>query len=152
MERKRFVEEFQSQLATNFNVGYQNWWHKFLFHFTDIRNIISILNTGKLYSRNRALKLKLMKNDNADDDVIGNTGLRAKDYVRFYFGTKTPTPYHNEGFKPKYSVTHNAHCPVPVFLFFDFVKVLSREDSQFSTFSKHQHPRKQNRKHRHSQK
>jgi len=74
-----------------------------------------------------------MQNDNADDDVIGNTGLSAKEYVRFYFGALTPTQYHNEGFKPKYTIQHNAHCPVPVFLLFDFVKLLAREDSRFSS-------------------
>lgn len=133
MSRKAFVEEFQSGLTTRFNSGYQSWWHKFLFHFTDISNIISILNTGKLYSRNRAIDLGLMQNDNADDDVISNTNLDAKDYVRFYFGALTPTQYHNEGFKSKVTIYHNAHCPVPVFLLFDFVELLSKEESKFSS-------------------
>ena len=133
MNRQAFVEEFQIQLSSKFNVGYQSWWHKFLFHYSDISNIISVLNSGKLYSRNKVLELGLMQNDNADDDVIGNTGLSAKDYVRFYFGALTPTQYHNEGFKAKNKIQHNAHCPVPVFLLFDFVKLLSREDSRFSS-------------------
>ncbi len=133
MSKQAFVEKFQIQLAARFNAGYQSWWHKFLFHYTDISNIISILNSGKLYSRNKALELGLMQNDNADDDVIGNTGLSAKDYVRFYFGALTPTQYHNEGFKSRNKIQHNAHCPVPVFLLFDFVKLLAREDSKFSS-------------------
>ena len=133
MSRQAFVEKFQTQLANKFNAGYQRWWHKFLFHYSDISNIISVLNSGKLYSRNKALELGLMQNDNADDDVIGNTGLRAKDYVRFYFGALTPTQYHNEGFKSRNNIQHNAHCPVPVFLLFDFVKLLARDDSKFSS-------------------
>lgn len=133
MSRQAFVEEFQTQLAKRFNVGYQSWWYKFLFHYSDISNIISILNSGKLYSRNKALELGLMQNDNADDDVINNTGFSAKDYVRFYFGALTPTQYHNEGFKSRDKIQHNAHCPVPVFLLFDFVKLLGREDSRFSS-------------------
>ncbi len=133
MNREAFVEAFQVQLSKRFNAGYQSWWHKFLFHYSDISNIISILNSGKLYSRNKALELGLMQNDNADDDVIGNTGLSAKEYVRFYFGALTPTQYHNEGFKSKHTIQHNAHCPVPVFLLFDFVKLLAREDSRFSS-------------------
>ena len=133
MSRQTFVEEFQAQLAAKYNAGYQSWWHEFLFHYSDISNIISVLNSGKLYSRNKALERGLMQNDNADDDVIGNTGLSAKDYVRFYFGTLTPTQYHNEGFKSKYNIQHNAHCPVPVFLLFDFVKLLARDDSKFSS-------------------
>lgn len=133
MNRQAFVEAFQKQLSSKFNAGYQSWWHEFLFHYSDISNIISVLNSGKLYSRNKALELGLMQNDNADDDVIGNTGLSAKNYVRFYFGTLTPTQYHNEGFKSKHNIQHNAHCPVPVFMLFNFVKLLSREDSRFSS-------------------
>ncbi|HFU77380.1 DarT ssDNA thymidine ADP-ribosyltransferase family protein [Sulfurovum sp.] len=133
MNRQVYVEAFQAQLASKFNVGYQSWWHKFLFHYSDISNVISILNSGQLYSRNKALELGLMQNDNADDDVIGNTGVSAKDYVRFYFGALTPTQYHNEGFKSGNNIQHNAHCPVPVFLLFDFVKLLAREDSKFSS-------------------
>lgn len=133
MKREAFVKQFQQQLAKQFNIGYQKWWSQFLFHFSDISNIISILNCGKLYSRNKALELGVMENDNADDEVIDNTTLNAKDYVRFYFGALTPTQFHNEGFKPKDQILHNAHCPVPVFLLFDFVKLLSREDSQFSS-------------------
>lgn len=133
MNRQAFVEAFQVQLSSKFNAGYQSWWHKFLFHYSDISNIISVLNSGKLYSRNKAEELGLMQNDNADDDVIGNTGLNAKEYVRFYFGALTPTQYHNEGFKAKNTIQHNAHCPVPVFLLFGFVKLLSRDDSRFSS-------------------
>jgi len=74
-----------------------------------------------------------MKNDNASDEVIGNTDLNAKDFVRFYFGTGTPTQFHNEGFTPQNKIKNNAHCPLPIFLLFDFVKLLSREDSHFSS-------------------
>ena len=133
MSREAFVKAFQKELALKYNVGYQGWWSAFLFHFSDISNMVSILNSGKLYSRNKALQLGLMHNDNADDDVISNTGLSAKEYVRFYFGALTPTQYHNEGFKPRNQIQHNAHCPVPVFLLFDFVKLLSRKDGKFSS-------------------
>lgn len=133
MSREAFVKAFQKELASKYNVGYQGWWSEFLFHFSDISNVVSILNSGKLYSRNKAQRLELMHNDNADDDVIGNTGLSAKEYVRFYFGALTPTQYHNEGFKPRNQIQHNAHCPVPIFLLFDFVKLLAKEDSKFSS-------------------
>ena len=106
MGREAFVKAFQKELASTYNIGYQKWWSEFLFHFSDISNVVSILNRGKLYSRNKALRLGLMHNDNADDDVIGNTGLSAKDYVRFYFGALTPTQYHNEGLKPKSQIHH----------------------------------------------
>jgi len=133
MNRVDFVKSFQRELATNFNLGYQNWWSKFLFHYSDISNIISILNSAKLYSRNKALALRLMQNDNADNSVISHTDTRAKEYVRLYFGALTPTQYHNEGFKSRTKILHHAHCPVPVFLLLNFVKILSRTDSHFSS-------------------
>ena len=133
MSREAFVQQFQKQLAQKFSHGYQSWWHRFIFHFSDISNMSSALNGGKLYSRNRAMALGLMKNDNASDEVIGNTNFNAKDFVRFYFGTLTPTQFHNEGFKPKSKIQNNAHCPLPVFLLFDFVKLLSHEQSHFSS-------------------
>ncbi len=133
MNREAFAKAFKRQLAESYQDGYQAWWHKYLFHFSDISNVISILNSGRLYSRNRALELGLMQNDNADDDVIEHTTLDAKDYVRFYFGALTPTQYHNEGFKPQNQITNNAHCPVPVFLLFDFVSLLSYQECRFSS-------------------
>jgi len=133
MNKEAFAKAFQKQLAESYQDGYQAWWHKYLFHFSDINNVISILNSGRLYSRNRALELGLMQNDNADDDVIEHTTLDAKDYVRFYFGALTPTQYHNEGFKPQNRITNNAHCPVPVFLLFDFVSLLSHQKCRFSS-------------------
>jgi len=133
MSREAFVKAFQRHLADTHSQGFQSWWNKFLFHFSDITNVISILNSGKLYSRNKALKLGLMHNDNADDEVIEHTQLDAKDFVRLYFGALTPTQYHNEGFKPRNRITHNAHCPVPIFLLFDFVKLLADEKSRFSS-------------------
>lgn len=133
MDREAFVKAFQKDLATRFPHGYQGWWHRFIFHFSDIANITSSLSSGKLYSRKKALALGLMHNDNASDEVIENTQLDAKDYVRFYFGTGTPTQFHNEGFKPKCHIQNNAHCPLPVFLLFDFVKLLSSPHSSFSS-------------------
>lgn len=132
MNRKTFIKEFQTKLSLDFPYGFQSKWHKYIFHFSDITNILSILNNDTLYSRNKAIQLGLMSNDNADDDVIANTNLNAKDFVRFYFGAKTPTQYHNEGFKTKSSIHNNAHCPFPIFLLFNFVKLLTREDILFS--------------------
>jgi len=132
MSRKEFVQEFQKRLALQFPTGFQHKWTRFIFNFSDIHNISSILNSGKLYSRAKAIELGLMKHDNANTNVINNTIEQYKNYVRFYFGAKTPTLYMNEGIKPKKSIKDNAHCPVPVFLLFDFVKLLSIENASFS--------------------
>jgi hypothetical protein len=127
-----FIKNFQQSLKEQFKVGYQHWWSDFIFHYSNINNICSILNNGILYSRKKANELNLMLNDNANDNVISNTREDYTNYARFYFGAKTPTQYSNEGIKPKAQITNNAHCPVPVFLLFDFVKILSIEGVLFS--------------------
>ncbi len=70
MRRIEFVQKFQQKLASQFPVGFQNRWTKFIFHFSDVHNIVSILNSGKLYSRARSMELGLMQNDNANSNVI----------------------------------------------------------------------------------
>jgi len=132
MNRYEFVKAFQQNLFIQFSNGFQSWWPSFIFHYSDVTNIVSILNTGKLYSRHKAVELGLMQNDNANDTVISNTTDIYKDYVRCYFGAKTPTQYHNEGIKPAGRIKSNAHCPVPIFLLFDFVDILSKDDVTFS--------------------
>ena len=132
MSRSAFVKAFQKKLDVKFQNGFQNWWPNFIFHYSDVTNIISVLNSGKLYSRHKAVELGLMQNDNANDTVISNTTDIYKDYVRCYFGAKTPTQYHNEGIKPSSQIRNNAHCPVPIFLLFDFVSLLSKDDVIFS--------------------
>lgn len=133
MDKVDFLKTFQQKLKKQFQTGYQNWWSNYIFHFTNIDNAASILNTGCLYSRNMAVKCGLMKNDNADKTVIHDkTPISHKDYARFYFAAKTPTQYHNEGIKTKKELTHGAHCPVPVFFLFDFISVLSIDGVEFS--------------------
>ncbi|MGD9716340.1 MAG: DarT ssDNA thymidine ADP-ribosyltransferase family protein [Sulfuricurvum sp.] len=133
MKREEFVAKFQKKLLAKFNSGFQSWWPNFIFHYSDVTNITSILNSGILYSREQASQKGLMTNDNASDAVIGGTDESLKKYVRFYFGAKTPTQFQNEGIKPKINISNNAHCPVPVFLLFDFVKMLALPDIRFSS-------------------
>ena len=103
-----------------------------MFHFTDVRNAVSILKEGALFSRSEAQRRELMTVDNASADVIGITDDTWKDYVRLYFRPQTPTQYRNEGMRPLGDIQLNAHCPVPVYFLFDAVAVLSRHDSRFT--------------------
>ncbi|MDD3343762.1 MAG: DarT ssDNA thymidine ADP-ribosyltransferase family protein [Sulfurospirillaceae bacterium] len=132
MNKEIFLKTFQQSLQEKFKGSQQEWWSNYIYHFSHIKNIVEILNCGKLYSRNQAIKLGLMTNDNANDEVIQHTQHCYKDYVRFYFRPKTPTQYINEGIIPLSEVANNAHCPIPVFLLFDFVKILSQDDVLFS--------------------
>lgn len=131
LTKEQFLDKFQENLSKQFN-GTQNWWTKSLFHFTDIRNAISIIESGKIYSRNKAITFGLMQNDNANSDVILNTCDENKQFVRLYFGPATPTQKNNEGVKPKDKIVNNAHCPIPIMFIFDFKKVFLLKNIKFT--------------------
>ena len=130
-DREIFLTSFQKKLGSEFH-GTQNWWTKSLFHFSDILNAISILENASVYSRNRALELNLMQNDNANNDVIALTSDEHKNYARLYFGPSTPTQKNNEGVKPISEISNEAHCPIPVMFIFDFKKVFMLDGVLFT--------------------
>ena len=114
------------------------WWPKFAFHYTDVTNAVSILNSGFLYSRADATHMRVMKNDNASRQVIDMTNSDVVSKVRFYFRPLTPTQYYNEGYKHpalRYDGDENANVPVPIFLLFDLEKLLALPGVQFSEMS-----------------
>jgi hypothetical protein len=73
-----------------------------------------------------------MKNENAAQTVIEQTVLTHQQFVRLYFRPRTPTQFRNEGIRPPSLRWHGAHCPVPVFLCFHAVDLLSRDGVGFS--------------------
>lgn len=74
-----------------------------------------------------------MHNDNASSAVIEITDDSAKSLGRLYFRPRTPTQYHNEGYKPESirSPQINANCPVPVFFLLDSQQILDLPDVRF---------------------
>ena len=115
-----------------------SWWPRFAFHYTDVTNAVSILDSGYLYSRADASQLKVMRNDNASRQVIDMTNSGVVSKVRFYFRPLTPTQYYNEGYKHpalRYDRDENANVPVPIFFLFDLEKLLSLPGVQFSETS-----------------
>ncbi len=126
---------YSNIIRENLSVSSVKWWPMYAYHFTDITNAVSILTTGRLYSRLNANSLHLMKNDNASRQVIDMTSSEIASFVRFYFRPLTPTQYHNEGFKHsriRYDNDENANVPVPVFLVFDLNKLLCDPKTMFS--------------------
>lgn len=112
----------------------RNWWSMYFYHFTDIRNALNIIEKGWIYARHKASEEDLMISDNASQAVLSVSSSEIKEYARLYFRPKTPTQYHNEGYKPE-SVRKtgiNASCPVPIFFFLDAEKVLLMDGVNFS--------------------
>jgi hypothetical protein len=126
-------QEYLKQLKQKLYSDARRIWPYFLFHFTDVNNIVSILKSGQLLSRYQLASNGVKHIDIASPDVIGITENQWKDYVRFYFRPRTPTLYHNEGFRClNRRQLGGAHCPIPIYLLFDLEAIVCRLDSQFS--------------------
>ena len=110
----------------------REWWPRYLFHCTDVRNAVNILKSGELLSRAQAQQSGNLRVDIASPDIIDRTDAEWQEYVRLYFRPRTPTQYLNEGFRPASKLQLGAHCPVPVYLLFDAYQILSRRDSLFT--------------------
>ena len=110
----------------------RQWWPACLFHCTDILNVASILNQDEIVSRSQITSFGKLPTDIASPQVIEGTDPKWQDYVRLYFRPRTPTQFRNEGFRPVGLREWNSHCPVPVYLIFGALAVLSRSDSRFS--------------------
>lgn len=108
------------------------WWPLYAYHYTDITNVVAILEQGCLYSRMDATRRGIMRNDNASTQVINMTSPEITSSVRFYYRPLTPTQYHNEGFKHPDICMDHANVPVPVFLAFDLERLLQMPGVTFS--------------------
>lgn len=110
----------------------QAWWPDYLFRVDHVTAAASILNEGKLLSRNRAIATGKMLLDSASPGVIEHTDSHWKDYVRLYFRPRTPTQYHSEGIRRSQEYGLGSCCPIPVVMLFSSREVLTLRDTMFS--------------------
>jgi hypothetical protein len=131
---KPWADEIQRHInAWSARLGSLGWWPRYVYHFTDVHNAASIIQSGCLYSRAEADRRGFMQVDNASPEVIGQTRSQPLKYVRLYFRPRTPTQYRNEGIRPiNQRKLGGAHCPVPIYFCFDALNVLARDDTEFS--------------------
>lgn len=86
-----------------------------LYHFTDLTNLGSILESGVLKSRQQCEQEDAIFLDCANAEIIENTPDCIKGCTRFYYKEKTPMLYDTEGIKCDESPPH---VPIPVYLIF----------------------------------
>lgn len=114
----------------------RRWWPSFIFHYTDIRNAIRILQGGYLYNREFLTSRNALPVSSGSDVVLSTTDERIKSCVRLYFRPQTPTQYYAEGVRSQKALVSSrfsdAHCPVPIFFLFDAAAVLSIDNCLFS--------------------
>ncbi|HSK71375.1 MAG TPA: DarT ssDNA thymidine ADP-ribosyltransferase family protein [Pyrinomonadaceae bacterium] len=126
------IKLFLDNLAKKSWLASRSVWVKYIFHHTDIHNVIEILKSGKLLCRRLLEETGRMPVDNASRPIISSTESAVKNYVRLYFRPRNPTQYRNEGVRPLNRQWEESHCPVPVFLLFDSKEILTLDDCQFS--------------------
>ena len=131
---KPWADEIQFHIETwAARLGPLSWWPRYVYHFTDLNNAASIIQSGCLYSRAEVERRGLMRVDNASSEIILQTRPEHLNYVRLYFRPRTPTQYRNEGIRPiNQRELGGAHCPVPVYFCFDAPTVLAQDDTEFS--------------------
>ena len=106
-------------------------WSGRIYHFAHLHNVISILDSGVMLSRNRVRDFV----DSAGSVV--NRRKDAHDFVRFYFRPKTLTQYYNEQMglvfsERNFSTAHSFNypkMPIPVFLSIDIEEILEKVDN-----------------------
>ena len=131
---KPWADEIRRHIETwSVRLGPLGWWPRYAYHFTDVHNAASIIQSGYLYSRAEAERRGLMRVDNASSEIIGQTRPEHLNYVRLYFRPRTPTQYRNEGIRPiNRRELGDAHCPIPIYFSFDAFTVLAMDDTEFS--------------------
>ena len=103
-----------------------------MFHCTDIKNVVSILSNGEIYSRSRITSAGQLPVDIASPQVMKAQTSNGKTTCVCTFGQELPLSIETRDFVQLVQQELNAHCPVPVYLIFDALAVLSRADSCFS--------------------
>jgi hypothetical protein len=131
-QRKPDADRIRARLATLQQaewLGTRKWWPQHVYHFAELKNLLAILESGVLGSRDDGR----MVVDTASGQVLDHTEQRWKSYARFYFRPRTPTQYQVEGFRPpeRYG-TLGKHCPMLFILMFDSADILTRRQTEFS--------------------
>lgn len=98
--------------------SHRRHWPSRLFRHEPLENIVKVLGTGQLLSRNDASAAGEIANDIAPEEIIA-ANPQAYEHVRLYFRPKTPTQYHIEGIREPCDFFMGKHAPVLYMMVFD---------------------------------
>lgn len=110
----------------------REWWPKFVFRSDHVENVVRILNSGRLLSRERAEDEGLILTDAADPSLVSGLSDDDRRWARLYFRPRAPTQYANEGVRPVAKIQYGAHMPVPVYLVFSATGVMGESGVLFT--------------------
>lgn len=123
------IQHWQAELNKPW-YNHRRYWPDCLFHHSPLENVVAILSSGMLRSRNDPANAR--QRDVAAREVNAARA-HAHDRVRLYFRPKTPTQYHIEGVrKPgECRFGEETHAPVLIMLILDAQRILTMPDTQF---------------------
>ena len=122
-----FVADFSKRLKERYSNSY---WPKYLFHYADLENALSILSEDAIYSRNLVKEKKIHRIDSAGPEIISGTDPQFLDYARLYFRPRTPPLFRVEGFIPNRGT--EKHCPLPIYFLFKWDRIFGLQGVRFS--------------------
>lgn len=83
---------FKEIIEQNKRLAPVHWWPLYAYHFTDVSNAVSILESRILYSRTKAKELGAMVNDNASRQVINMTTQATASFCQVLFQAPDSDP------------------------------------------------------------
>ncbi|MBI3959944.1 MAG: DUF4433 domain-containing protein [Chloroflexi bacterium] len=93
------IQQFLADLTQRMQRTERELWPRFVFHYTDLRNAVSVLTDGFVYSRAEAENRGRLIVSSGSSQVLSATNEFVKHSVRFYFRPKTPTQFWAEGIR-----------------------------------------------------
>jgi hypothetical protein len=109
---RRYLQELRAEEW----LGARFWWPYFLFSFTDIDTLVSVLKTEEMDA-------PFQRGENLDN--------RWDKFVRLYFRPRTPDLFFAEGFRAG-GASSKGYAPIPVYLLFDLEEVICQPGVAFS--------------------
>ena len=123
------IAHWQQELASP-RYPHRRKWPGCLFHHAPFENVVSILSTGMLRSRNDPANPRPR---DVSAREVNQAREHAHDWVRMYFRPKTPTQFSIEGIRKagECKFGEGTHAPILVMLVLDAHRILTQPDIRF---------------------